>query len=56
MSYIWNLQGLIDRLKIIGEEIKQLENKKQLAVEDEDYDTAKTCKVVCLVNLKLLLP
>nr|XP_024357275.1 uncharacterized protein LOC112273107 isoform X2 [Physcomitrium patens] len=38
------LKGLIDRLKIIGEEIKQLENKKQLAVEDEDYDTAKTCK------------
>ncbi|KAG0555358.1 hypothetical protein KC19_12G163700 [Ceratodon purpureus] len=38
------LKGLIDRLKIIGEEIKQLENKKQLAVENEDYDTAKSCK------------
>lgn len=38
------LKGLIDKLKVIGEEIKQLENKKQLAVENEDYDTAKSCK------------
>lgn len=40
-----NAQGLIDRLRALGEEIKQLENKKQLAVENEDYDTAKSCKV-----------
>ena len=52
MPNVGNVQGLIDRLKIIGEEIKQLENKKQLAVENEDYDTAKSCKVILLFSLK----
>jgi hypothetical protein len=51
---VGNVQGLIDRLKVIGEEIKQLENKKQLAVENEDYDTAKSCKVIRLLSLKSL--
>ena len=55
MPNVGNVQGLIDKLKVIGEEIKQLENKKQLAVENEDYDTAKSCKVSCLFSLKSLL-
>jgi hypothetical protein len=36
---------LIERLKVIGEQIKQLELKKCAAVEAEDYDAAKLCKV-----------
>lgn len=52
MPNVGNVQGLIDRLKIIGEEIKQLENKKQLAVDNEDYDTAKSCKVIHLLSVK----
>jgi len=40
-----NFQGLIDSLRALDEKIKHLKNKKQLAVENEDYDTAKSCKV-----------
>jgi outer membrane translocation and assembly module TamA len=39
------LKSLIERLKVIGEQIKQLELKKCAAVEAEDYDAAKLCKV-----------
>lgn len=36
---------MIERLKVTGEQIKQLEVKKKEAVESEDYDAAKVCKV-----------
>lgn len=40
-----NLQALIEKLKGLGEQIKQLELQKRAAVEVEDYDAAKVCKV-----------
>ena len=39
------VQVMIERLKVTGEQIKQLEVKKKAAVESEDYDAAKVCKV-----------
>jgi hypothetical protein len=39
------LQALIDKLKGLGEQIKQLELQKLAAVEAEDFDAAKICKV-----------
>jgi hypothetical protein len=39
------VQVMIERLKVTGEQIKQLEVKKKEAVESEDYDAAKVCKV-----------
>jgi len=38
-------QILIERLKKLGKKMKQLERRKFAAVEVEDYDTAKLCKV-----------
>jgi centrosomal protein CEP104 len=35
----------IDRLKVVGQKIAQLEARKRAAVEKEDYDTAKLIKV-----------
>jgi hypothetical protein len=37
---------VIERLKEHGKKIKHLERQKLAAVEVEDYDTAKRCKVV----------
>ncbi|BBN12830.1 centrosomal protein CEP104 [Marchantia polymorpha subsp. ruderalis] len=39
------LKNLIERLKGLGEQIKQLELRKRAAVEMEDYDAAKSCKL-----------
>lgn len=39
------LKGSIDRLKVVGQRIAQLEARKRAAVEKEDYDTAKAIKV-----------
>lgn len=41
---LW-LQASIERLKVVGQKIAQLEARKRAAVEKEDYDTAKVIKV-----------
>ena len=40
-----HVQILIEKLKEMGKRMKQLERRKFAAVEVEDYDTAKLCKV-----------
>jgi len=47
------LKSLIERLKVIGEQIKQLELKKCAAVEAEDYDAAKLCKLANLTRTSI---
>lgn len=42
---------MIERLKVTGEQIRQLEGKKKAAVESEDYDAAKVCKVFFFLSL-----
>jgi hypothetical protein len=46
---------LIDKLKGLGEQIKQLEFQKLAAVEAEDFDAAKICKVSDIISDPLSL-
>jgi hypothetical protein len=39
------LKAGVDRLKLVGMKVAQLEAQKQAAVDAEDYDTAKMLKV-----------
>lgn len=49
-----HVQILIERMKELGKKMKQLERRKFAAVEVEDYDTAKLCKV-CISSPRHIL-
>ena len=35
---------IVDKLKVLGNQMVQLANEKDMAIENEDYDMAKTIK------------
>lgn len=39
------IKDTIDRLKIVSTQISQLEERKGIAIKNEDYDAAKIIKV-----------
>ncbi len=39
------IKDTIDRLKIVSTQISQLEERKTIAIKNEDYDAAKIIKV-----------
>lgn len=37
-------KAIIDKLKVVGNQLLMLRQEKEIAIENEDYDLAKTCK------------
>ena len=37
-------KALVDKLKVLGNQLLMLLNEKEIAIENEDYDLAKNCK------------